>query len=248
MSKLIAVSILAASVAAVGPAYSADPVNTAVLVHGAVLDGSGWRAVHDLLVEDGMKVHVVQLPLTSLADDVAATRAAIAQHDESVVLVGSSYGGAVITVAGTDPKVSSLVYVSALQPDAGETIAELNGRWPMETHGLDLGAGKMIVDPAYFHKEVAADLPKSTASFLASAQNPTAVDIYTAEITEAAWHNKPSFAIVATQDMTLHPDMLRFMYARSGAEVIELDSAHLPHISQPEPVAELILRAARRAD
>jgi pimeloyl-ACP methyl ester carboxylesterase len=244
MSKILTASIFVASVAAVGPVHSDEPIGTAVLVHGAVLDGSGWRAVHDLLVEEGMKVHVVQLPLTSLADDVAATRQAIAHQEGAVVLVGSSYGGAVITVAGIDPKVSSLVYVAALQPDIGETIAELNGQWPMEAHGLDLGNGTMVVDPRYFRQEVAADLPESTTRFMAAAQRPTAVEVYTTGMPDAAWHHKPSFAIVATEDKTLNPDMLRFMYDRSGSEVIELDAAHLPHISQPEPVAELILRAA----
>lgn len=247
MLKIIIASLFAASAALNNPVYATERVNTAILVHGAVLDGSGWRAVHDLLVANGMTVHVVQLPLTSLADDVVATREAIARQGEQVVLVGSSYGGAVITVAGTDPKVSSLVYVAALQPDKGETIAEWNARWPMEAHGISLGNGKMIVDPHHFHANVAADLPAGNANFLASSQRPTAVEIYSTEISEAAWHTKPSFAIVATQDRTLHPDMLRFMCARSGAQVIELDAAHLPHISQPKPVAEVILRAAMRS-
>lgn len=187
---------------------------------------------------------MAQLPLTALEDDVAAVRAAVQRQDGPTVLVGSSYGGAVISVAGTEPNVASLVYVSALQPDAGESVADLNGRWPMETYPMDLGNGTGIVDPARFHEVVAADLPADTAAFLAAAQTPTAYGVYTTPLPEVAWHDKPSHAILATEDRTLSPEMLRFMYDRSGATLTELEAAHLPHISQPEAVAEVILGAA----
>lgn len=242
-------TILAASVLALTSlnpiaASAQENIGNAVLVHGAVLDGSGWRAVHDRLVDDGMNVTVVQLPLTSLEDDVEATRRAIGQQAGPTVLVGSSYGGAVISVAGTDPKVASLVYVAALQPDAGEAVAELNAQWPMEAHSRELGDGTMIVDPQHFHADVAADLPEEMTRFMAASQRPTAFEIYTTKLPEVAWHDKPSFGIVATQDRTLDPDMMRFMYERSGAEIVEVDAAHLPHISHPEAVADVILRAA----
>ncbi len=243
-STLLATSFLTLST--VLPTFAQPPIETrnVILVHGAVLDGSGWRQVHDRLVTAGLHVSVVQLPLTSLEDDVAATNRVINRQDGPTVLVGSSYGGAVISVAGMDPKVTSLVYVSALQPEAGESVADLNGKWPMELHGLDLGDGKGIVDPAYFHAEVAADLPMELSAFLAASQKPTAYSVYTTPLPAVGWHDKPSFGIVAANDRTLDPDMLRWMYKRSGAEVIELDTAHLPHISQPSAVANLIIKAA----
>lgn len=241
---ILSASLMAMATAQTTPATASENARNVVLVHGAVLDGSGWRAVHGLLEKKGLKTTVVQLPLTSLEDDVAATRAAIARQDGQTVLVGSSYGGAVISVAATDPKVASLVYVAALQPDAGESVAELNARWPMETHALDLGNGTMVVDPQWFHAEVAADLPESDTSFMAASQRPTAFGIFTAKLPEVAWRYKPSFAVIATEDRTLNPDMQRFMYERSGASTIEIKAAHLPHISHPETIANLIVKAA----
>jgi pimeloyl-ACP methyl ester carboxylesterase len=241
---ILSTSIVAMATAQATPAAAKQQARNVVLVHGAVLDGSGWRAVHGFLASKGMRTTVVQLPLTSLEDDVATTRAAIARQDGPTVLVGSSYGGAVISVAGTDPNVASLVYVAALQPDTGESVADLNARWPMESHALDLGNGTMVVDPQWFHTEVAADLPEGDTSFMAASQRPTAFGIFTAKLPEIAWRDKPSFAVIATEDRTLDPDMLRFMYERSGASTIEIQAAHLPHISHPEAVADLILKAA----
>lgn len=240
-------AILAASLLtlATHPAPAQERAQNAILVHGAVMDGSGWRAVHDRLVEKGMRVTVVTLPLTSLEDDVDAVRRAIDRHEGGTVLVGSSYGGAVISVAGTDRKVEALVYVAALQPDTGESVAELNARWPMEAHPVDLGNGTMIVDPEHFRADIAADLPEDETRFLAASQRPTSFKVYTTKLPEVAWREKPSFGIVATQDRTLDPAMIRFMYERSGAEVVELESAHLPHMSHPDAVAEVILKAAK---
>lgn len=232
---ILAASLLAAAAALPIPATAQERAENVVLVHGAIMDGSGWRAVHDLLVDEGMDVTVVQLPLTSLQDDVATTRRAIGRQDGPTVLVGSSYGGAVISAAGVEPNVTSLVYVAAHQPDTAETIAQLNTQWPMEMHPLHLGDGTIIVDPAYFHAEVAADLPEDRTSFMAASQRPTAISVFTTELSGVAWHDKPSFGIVATQDRTLDPNMVRFMYDRSGAEVIEIEAAHLPHISHQHP-------------
>ncbi len=220
------------------------PVADIVLVHGAVMDGSGWRDVHDMLREKGLRVTVAQLPLTGLEADVAAVREAIARVTGPVVLVGHSYGGAVISVAGTDPKVLSLVYVAAHQPDRGESLADLNTRHPLPAHVLPAGEGSIIVDPAYFRDEVAADLPEGHAEFLANAQRPTATAAFTAKLPEAAWRSKPSWAVVARQDRTLSPEVERFMYARSGATVTELDGSHLVHMSHPGEVAEVIGKAA----
>ncbi len=237
--------ILSASIMAMAtPIDANEQARNVVLVHGAVLDGSGWRDVHNQLESKGLKTTIVQLPLTSLEDDVATTRAAIARQDGPTVLVGSSYGGAVISVAGTDPKVTSLVYIAALQPDVGESVAELNARWPMETHVLDLGNGTMVVDPQWFHADIAADLPEDYTRFMAASQKPSAFGIFTEKLTEVAWRDKPSFAVITTEDRTLNPSMQRFMYERSRTSTIELKAAHLPHISHPEEVAGLIVKAA----
>lgn len=227
-------------------AHAVEQKRTAVLVHGAVLDGSGWRPVYDILRAKGFDVAVAQLPLTGLEDDVAAVKSLIDHQDGQVVLVGSSYGGAVISAAGPDSKVDALVYVAALQPDKGESVADLNARWPMPGHPKDLGNGMMIVDPAHFAEDVAADLPKEQSAFLAASQRPTSVSIYTAKLAEVGWHDKPVYGIVAAGDRTLSPDMQRFVYKRSGAKTIELDTAHLPHISQPQAVADFIVEALTR--
>jgi len=245
-SKILCGSLLMAAASLFAPAQAQpqEQAKNVVLVHGAVLDASGWRSVHDILVEKGFKVAAVQLPLTTLEDDVEATRRVIARQDGPVVLVGSSYGGAVISVAGTEAKVKALVYVAALQPDKGESVAELNAQWPMEVHPMDLGNGTMIVDPTYFAADVAADLPKKQAEFMAASQRPTAFNIFSTKLPRAAWHEKPTFGIVATQDRTLSPDMLRFMYQRSRAQVVEVAASHLPHVSHPEAVADMIVKAA----
>jgi pimeloyl-ACP methyl ester carboxylesterase len=243
MLKMLTASILTVATLSSPPVRAEAPVRNAILVHGAVMDGSGWRSVYDILVVNGFKVAVVQLPLTGLDDDVAETRRVIDRQDGPVVLVGSSYGGAVISVAGTDPKVKALVYVAALQPDQGESVVDLNARWPMVGHPKDLGNGTMIVDPAYFAADVAADLPTEEAAFLSHSQRPTAFAAFTTKLPRVAWRDKPSFGIVATQDKTLSPDMERFMYKRSGADIVEIKASHLPHISQPQAVADVIIRA-----
>lgn len=217
-----------------------------VPVHGAVLDGSGWRAVYDGLQDKGIDTTVVQLPLTSLEDDVAATQLAIDRQEGPTILVGSSYGGAIISVAGVNAKVVSLVYVAALQPDEGESVADLNAKWPMETHALDLGNGTMVVDPHWFHAEVAADLPEAETRFMANSQRPSAFGIFTAKMPRVAWREKPSYAVVARKDRTVDPNLQRFMYARSKAYTTEVEASHLPHISNPQAVINLIMRAVNQ--
>ena len=237
--------VVAASAAAA--AMNAAAVNV-VLVHGANTDGSGWRGVHDILVKDGYHVSVVQQPLTGLDADVAATKRVIDQQEGPVILVGHSYGGTIITVAGADPKVRALVYVAALQPDAGETTSQLAASIPGATPASDLKPttdGFIFVDAGRFAADVAADLPPAQARYLANSQMPVAAAAFDAAVTVAAWHDKPSYGIIATADHALNPKLARWMYARSGATVTEIEGAsHLVYISHPDAVAKVIERAA----
>jgi pimeloyl-ACP methyl ester carboxylesterase len=223
-------------------------VKNVVLVHGAATDGSGWRGVHDILTTDGYRVTVVQQPLTSLADDVAATKRVIDQQDGPVVLVGHSYGGTIITVAGADPKVRALVYVAALQPDAGETTNQLAATMPGTAPSSDLKATKdgfIFVDPTKFALDVAADLPPAQAKYMADSQMPVAAAAFDTPVTVAAWHDKPSYGIVATADRVLNPMLAHWMYKRSATRVSEIKASHLVYISRPEAVARVIETAAR---
>jgi pimeloyl-ACP methyl ester carboxylesterase len=219
-----------------------------VLVHGALTDGSTWRGVYDVLTEDGFRVRVVQQPLTGLAEDVAATTRVIDQLDGPVVLVGHSYGGTVITVAGADPKVKALVYVAALQPDVGETTNQLSSSKPGKVPRSDLVAtqdGFLFVEPAVFPADVGADVPAAQARFLAEAQMPVAAAAFEAPVKVAAWHEKPSFGVIATEDLELSPELAHWMYARAGTKVTEIRGSNLVYISQPRAVANVIEAAAR---
>jgi pimeloyl-ACP methyl ester carboxylesterase len=244
---------LAAVVVATGPAVGAGSaaigaVKNIVLVHGANTDGSGWRSVHDILIKDGYRVSVVQQPLTGLADDVAATKRVIDQQDGPLILVGHSYGGTIITVAGADPKVRALVYVAALQPDIGETTNQLAASIPGEVPASDLkptSDGFIFVDPAKFAADVGADLPPAQARYMANAQMPVAAAAFDAPVTVAAWRDKPSYGIIAAADRALNPMLARWMYKRSGAKITEIKASHLVYISRPAAVASVIERAAR---
>jgi pimeloyl-ACP methyl ester carboxylesterase len=243
-----ATAVVAASPTAEAGSEATGPAKNIVLVHGANTDGSGWRGVHDILIRHGYRVSVVQQPLTGLADDVAATKRVIDQQDGPVILVGHSYGGTIITVAGADPKVRALVYVAALQPDVGETTSQLAASIPGEIPGSDLkptGDGFIFVDSTRFAADVAADLPPAQARYLADAQMPVAAAAFDAPVTVAAWRDKPSFGIVATADRALNPMLARWMYKRSGATMTEIKASHLVYISQPGAVASAIERAAR---
>jgi pimeloyl-ACP methyl ester carboxylesterase len=246
---LAAVVVASASRVEAGPA-AASAIRNIVLVHGANTDGSGWRGVYDILRKDGYSVSVVQQPLTGLSDDVAATKRVIDRQDGPVILVGHSYGGTIITVAGADPKVRALVYVAALQPDVGESTGQLAASMPGDVPGGDLQPTKdgfIFVDPEKFAADVAADLPPALAEYLANAQVPVAAAAFAAPVTAAAWHDKPSYGIVATTDRALNPKLARWMYDRSKAEVTEISGSHLVYISQPAAVADVIERAARSA-
>jgi pimeloyl-ACP methyl ester carboxylesterase len=245
LASSVAVAALALGVS--GPA-SAEPIKNVVLVHGAFADGSGWRAVSDILERDGYTVTIVQEPETSLADDAAATKRMIERVNAPLILVGHSYGGAVITQAGNEPQVRGLVYIAAFQPDNGETLGDLiKQKPPASNSAVPAGEGFVIVDPKSFHADFAADLPAKEANFMAISQVPISVTGFGTPIANAAWHNKPSWYAVATEDRMINPDLERFMAKRAGSTTIEVKGSHAIFISQAPVVAKLIEQAAKDA-
>ena len=229
---------------------SAVSAKNVVLVHGALTDGSTWRGVYDILTKDGFNVRVVQQPLTGLADDVAATKRVIDNLEGPVVLVGHSYGGTIITVAGADPKVTALVYVAALQPEVGETTNQLSSSKPGKVPKSDLTVspdGFVFFDAVKFPTDVAADVPLTAARYLAKAQMPIAAAAFDVPVKVAAWHDKPSYGVIAMDDLELNPALARWMYERSGTKVTEIKGSHLVYVSQPRAVARVIETAARAA-
>ncbi len=246
---------LAAVMVATSPALEARVARTGtakniVLVHGTHEDGSAWRGVYNILKKDGFHVSVVQQPLTGLSDDVAATQRVIDQQDGAVILVGHSYGGTVITVAGADPKVRALVYVAAMQPDVGESTNQLVASMPGQVPGSDMRVTKdafIFIDPDKFAADVGTDLPPAEAEYMANSQMPVAAASFGVPVTVAAWHDKPSYGIVATEDRVLNPRLARWMYKRSGAKITEIKANHLVNVSQPRAVARVIETAARSA-
>jgi pimeloyl-ACP methyl ester carboxylesterase len=246
--KSVATVIAAAaflSVAVVAPAR-AEPVKNIVLVHGAFADGSGWRDVANILVKDGYTVSVVQEPLTSLADDVAATKRVLELQQGPALLVGHSYGGVVITEAGNAPNVVGLVYIAAFIPDNGESAVSLLSSAPAANN--DMHATKddfLYLDPVAFPADFAADLAPAQANFMAHAQQMLAKAAGGAPVTAAAWHQKKSWALIATRDHNINPDLERSMAKRAGSETIEVPASHAAYVSKPEDVARLIERAAK---
>lgn len=230
------------------PARS-QPVRNVVLVHGAFADGSGWRGVYDQLTARGYRVSIVQNPLTSLADDVAATRRVLARQDGPTILVGHSYGGTVITEAGNDPKVAGLVYVSALAPDVGESTGEQFAEIPAPADFvIDVQPdGFGFVNLEKFKRGFAGDTSDADAAFLRDSQVPIAMSIFATKLTQAAWRNKPSWAVVATEDNAIDPRLLRRMASRIGAVTEEVAGSHVVFLTQPRAVADVIDRAAKGA-
>jgi pimeloyl-ACP methyl ester carboxylesterase len=220
-----------------------------VLVHGAFVDGSGWRGVHDELTTRGYRVTIVQNPLTSLADDVAATKRVLARQDGPTVLVGHSWGGTVITEAGVDPKVVALVYVSALSPDAGETTAEQYSGFttPPEFVIDTLPDGFGILNRNKFKAGFAADLNDADAAFLRDSQVPIDMSAFATKLQNAAWRTKPSWAVIATDDKAFDQRMLHTMAERIGASIKEVAASHAVFMTQPKVVADVIDTAARNA-
>jgi pimeloyl-ACP methyl ester carboxylesterase len=238
---------LASTANAATPKSSAAARNV-VLVHGGFVDGSGWARVYDILKKDGYKVTIVQNPTTSLADDVAVTKRAIALQDGPVVLVGHSYGGVVISEAGTDPKVQSLVYIAAFAPDAGESVQSLIANPPpgaSQPPILPPQDGFLFLDRAKFAASFAADVPAGEAGFMADSQVPWGVAALAGAVTEPAWKSKPSWYLVATEDHMIPPPAQQMMAKRAGATVIEAPGSHAIYVSKPQVVAKLIEQAAQ---
>jgi pimeloyl-ACP methyl ester carboxylesterase len=225
-------------------------VKNIVLVHGGLVDGSGWQGVYNLLKKDGYTVTIVQNPTISLADDVAFTKRAIAAQNGPVILVGHSYGGAVITEAGNDPKVAGLVYVAAFALDKGESVSALikdpppGAPVPPILPPVD---GFLLLDKAKFPASFAADVSPEVAEFMADSQVPWGVDALGGTISEAAWKAKPTWYLLTTEDRMLPPDAQRLMSKRAGATVVEVKSSHAVYVSHPQAVAHIIEEAARGA-
>jgi pimeloyl-ACP methyl ester carboxylesterase len=221
---------------------------TVVLVHGGFVDGSGWEGVYKILRTDGYLVSIVQHPTISLTDDVAATKRIVAAQSGPVILVGHSYGGAVITEAGNDPKVAGLVYITAFAPDRGESVATLIKDPPPGAPVppiLPPQDGYLCLDKAKFPASFAADVDAERAAFMADSQVPWGVGALSGTISEPAWKTKPSWYLVATDDKMIPPPAQRFMSKRAGSTVVEVAGSHAIYVSQPHAVAALIERAAK---
>ncbi len=247
----LAATVLATAAAAddARPAATPGKVSNVVLVHGAFADGSGWRGVYDVLTARGYKVSVVQNPLTSFADDVAATRRVLERQDGPAILVGHSYGGTVITEAGTHPNVAGLVYVAAFAPDVGQSTGDQYAEIPpppefvIDTQADGFG---FINGPA-FKDGFAGDTSDADAAFLRDSQVPIAMAIFGTKVTEAAWRTKPSWFVVATEDSAIDPKLLRATASRIGAVTHEIEGSHVVFLTQPKAVADVIDEAAQGA-
>lgn len=243
----------AAVMAAAASAHSAEKipddqaVRNVVLVHGAFADGSGWRGVYDELTGRGYRVSIVQNPLTSLADDVAATRRILDRQEGPAILVGHSWGGTVITEAGTHPNVEGLVYVSALSPDAGETTAQQyeGYRTPPEFVLETAPDGFGFVDLEKFKAGFANDTTDADAAFMRDSQVPINMSAFATRLEHAAWRSKPSWAVIATDDKAFDQRILQAMAKRIGAAVTEVAASHAVFMTQPKVVADVIDGAAR---
>ena len=219
-----------------------------VLVHGGFVDGSGWEDVYRILKKDGYRVSVVQNPTTSLADDVAATKRVVAEHEGPVILVGHSYGGAVITEAGNDPSVAGLVYITAFAPDRGESVASLIKDAPPGAPVppiLPPQDGYLALDKAKFAASFAGDVAPEKADFMANSQVPWGLAALNGAINQASWRSKPSWYLVATDDRMIPPPAQRAMSKRAGSTVVEVKGSHAVYASQPQAVADLIKEAAK---
>ncbi len=245
--RMAAAAAAVALLSVAGAPARAEPVKNVVIVHGAFADGSGWRRVADILRKDGYAVSVVQEPLTSLADDVAATRRVLDLQGGPTLLVGHSYGGVVITEAGNAPNVVGLVYIAAFIPDRGESALGLLSTMPAANNDARATKdGFLYIDPAAFPADFAADVPPAQANFMAHSQPMLAAKAGGgAPVMAAAWRQKKSWALVAIRDHNINPDLERRMAKRAGSETIEVPASHAVYLSKPNEVARLIERAAK---
>jgi pimeloyl-ACP methyl ester carboxylesterase len=226
------------------------PSKTVVLVHGAFADGSSWEKVIPLLQAKGLKVVAVQNPLTSLGDDVAATKRAIDSQMGPVILVGHSWGGVVITEAGNEPRVAALVYVAAFAPDAGESVSDAAKGTPAPPGSASIrpdAAGFLSLTPEGVAQNFAQDLPAAETKVMAVTQGPIAAKAFDEKVTTAAWKTKPSWFVVSEQDRMIQPDLERAMAKKINAKVTSLPSSHVAMLSHPKEVADVILAAAAAA-
>ncbi len=232
---------------------AAEPIKNIVLVHGAWVDGSGWKPIFQILTKEGFHVSIVQEPESSFTDDVAATKRVLDMQDGPTLLVGHSYGGSVITEAGVHPSVVGLVYIAAHAPDVGEDEGSLGKKTPSvlaKTPGAikKTPDGYTYLDPEQFPKLFAPDLPPEQALFGARSQVLASAGVFTQPLTAAAWKTKPSWAVVAGNDQIINPDLERWYYKRAKSHTIEIKGAsHSVYESHPKEVAAIITEAARKA-
>jgi pimeloyl-ACP methyl ester carboxylesterase len=252
ISQSLCIVLLLLTCGALSAQNQEHRIRNIVLVHGAWADGSGWKGVYDILVKDGYNVSIVQEPETSFREDVAATKRALALQDGPCLLVGHSYGGAVITEAGADPSVAGLIYIAAHMPDAGENEADDGKRFPSDlsksTAIKKTADGFTYLDPTQFHEYFAADLSAAQAAFMARSQVLNLADNFKATISTAAWRTKPTWMLVAGADRAINPDLERWYATRAKSHKVEVSGAsHAVYVSRPKEVAALIEEAASHA-
>ena len=254
MKKLHVVAMLTATLAggtlasAAAEPASKTGIKNVVLVHGAFADGSGWEAVAKILEKDGYTVSVAQPPETSYAEDVKYAKAAVDAMSGPVVLVGHSYGGAIITEAGNDPKVSALVYIAAFALDAGESCASIEQALPQASKAFKADKdGNWFIEQEHYAADFAADVPPTVSHYMAVSQVPISTDSFTSKITTPAWKSKPTWYMVATEDRSINPDQERMMAKRAKAKTVEVKSSHVAYMSHPQDTAKLIEEAAASA-
>jgi pimeloyl-ACP methyl ester carboxylesterase len=254
MKNLCIVAMLAAALAG-GTLESASAqsaprtgIKNVVLVHGAFADGSGWKAVAEILEKDGYTVSVAQPPETSYAEDQKYTRAAIDAMGGPVVLVGHSYGGSIITEAGNDPNVAALVYIAAFALDEGESCASIEQALPQASKAFKPDSnGNWWIDQEHFAADFAADIPPAESRFMAISQVPISTDSFTHKVTNPAWKSKPTWYMVATADRSINPEQERMMAKRAHATTVEVNASHVAYMSHPKETAKLIEEAAAHA-
>jgi pimeloyl-ACP methyl ester carboxylesterase len=247
-SGIVAASLAVSAAIGASTEANAQTVKNVVIVHGAFADGSGYKGVFQELAKKGYHVTVVQNPLTSLEDDVAAVELALDKQDGPAILAGHSWGGAVITEAGNNPKVAALVYIAAFQPDNGESALHwLQTMQPAPENGVLPPDEKGIVyyDKDKFHAGFCADVSKEESDFMYASQGAFYAKGLATPIKNAAWRNKPTFGIVATNDKSILPDIQRNMYKRSNTKITEINGSHAVYISQPAKVAAVIIEASK---
>jgi pimeloyl-ACP methyl ester carboxylesterase len=252
MKKLRVVALLAATLAvgtlqsaSAEPASKAAAIKNVVLVHGAFADGSGWKAVAEILEKDGYTVSVAQPPETSYADDQKYTKAAIDAMGGPVVLVGHSYGGSIITEAGNNPHVAALVYIAAFALDEGESCASIEQALPQASKAFKPDSnGNWWIEQEHFAADFAADIPAAESRFMAISQVPISTDSFTHKVMNPAWKSKPTWYMVASADRSINPEQERMMAKRAHATTVEVNASHVAYMSHPREATNLIEEAA----